>query len=65
VLVLVFALFIATVNFDIVSGATGLVAAVLLAAEFGIIAGGMLLAVHHRSNRPDIYARIGRQDRLE
>jgi amino acid transporter len=57
-------LFLATENFDIISGATGTLKIVLLALLYAVVAAGALMALVYKRRRPDVYARIGRQDRL-
>jgi amino acid transporter len=53
--------YLATINFDTLSGLTGATGALLVVLTFVIIAAGMVLAGFFRSRRPDIYQRIGRQ----
>jgi amino acid transporter len=59
---LVFALWVGTAQFELLTGATGTVAVVILAVIWGLIALGMVTAAVYRRTRPDTYARIGRQD---
>jgi amino acid transporter len=60
--VFLFALYMSTVHFDLVSGATGAAAVVLLVGIYGVIAAGMVAAAYFRKRKPSTYARIGRQD---
>jgi amino acid transporter len=60
--VFVFALYVATVHFDLVSGATGAAGIALLVGIYGVIAAGMVAAAYFRKRKPETYARIGRQD---
>jgi amino acid transporter len=60
--IFLFALYMATVRFDLVSGATGATAIVLLVGIYGVIAAGMVAAAYFRKLKPSTYARIGRQD---
>lgn len=59
---MVFALYTATVHFDLVTGATGVTAITLLGLIYGVVLVGMVTAAVYRKTRPDVYARIGRQD---
>jgi amino acid transporter len=60
--ILCIALYLATVNFDLITGATGALTVVLLLLIYGIIAAGMVMAAIYRRKRPEVYARIGRDD---
>ena len=60
VVILSIALYLATVNFDLITGATGVFSIVLLLLIYGVIAAGMVMAAIYRRKRPDVYARIGR-----
>jgi amino acid transporter len=60
--VMVFALWVGTVHFDLLTGATGTVALVILAIIWGLIVTGMVTAAVYRRTRPETYARIGRQE---
>lgn len=55
-------LVLATLNFDIISGATGTLEVVLLLLIYAVIAAGAILAAIYRLRRPEVYAKIGRQD---
>jgi len=54
-------LFLATKNFDLLTGATGGGKFLLLVVIWGISAAGLVTAIILRTLRPDVYARIGRQ----
>ncbi|MBB6627597.1 APC family permease [Nocardioides sp. KIGAM211] len=54
-------LIFATINFDLLTGATGTGKTVLLVIIWGVSVIGAVVAVGLRSARPDVYARIGRQ----
>ncbi len=56
------ALYLATVNFDLITGATGVFSIVLLLLIYGIVVAGMAMATIYRRKRPEVYARIGRDD---
>jgi amino acid transporter len=60
--ILCVALYLATVNFELITGATGVFSIVLLLLIYGIIAAGMTMALIYRRQRPEVYARIGRDD---
>lgn len=60
--ILCFALYLATANFEVITGATGTWTVVLLLFIYGIIAAGMVLAAVYRRKRPEVYLRIGRDD---
>ncbi len=54
-------LFLATTNFTLLSGATGLGKTILLVVIWGLTVAGFVMAAILRSSRPQVYARIGRQ----
>ncbi|MFP3462758.1 APC family permease [Arthrobacter globiformis] len=56
------ALILATSNFELIVGTEGILTWVVLAAILAIIATGMVTAAVYRKRRPDVYARIGRND---
>jgi amino acid transporter len=60
--ILCVAIYLATVKFDLITGATGVISIVLLLLIYGIIATGMVMASVYRRTRPEVYARIGRDD---
>lgn len=60
--ILCIALYLATVNFELITGATGALTIVLLLLIYGIVATGMVMASIYRRKRPEVYARIGRDD---
>jgi len=60
--VVVVVLYLVTVNFDLLTGATATAAVVMLAVIYGVAVIGMVMAWVYRSRRPDVYARIGRDD---
>ncbi|MGH3644811.1 MAG: APC family permease [Mycobacterium sp.] len=60
--ILCIALYLATVNFELITGATGAFSIVLLLLIYGLIAAGMAMAAIYRRTRPEVYARIGRDD---
>ncbi|MBN3454895.1 APC family permease [Mycolicibacterium sp.] len=60
--ILCIALYLATVNFELITGATGVLTVVLLLLIYGIVAAGMVMASIYRRKRPEVYARIGRDD---
>jgi amino acid transporter len=55
-------LYLATANFDIISGATGTLKIVLLVFMYAVVIAGALMALFFRRRKPEIYARIGRQE---
>jgi len=57
--VVVVVLYFVTVNFDLLTGATATAAVVII---YGVAVIGMVMAWVYRSRRPDVYARIGRDD---
>jgi amino acid transporter len=61
-IVVAIVLYLATVNFDLLTGATGGMAVAMLAVIYGIVVVGMVLAWMYRRRRPDVYARIGREE---
>jgi amino acid transporter len=60
--ILCIALYLATVNFELITGATGVFSIVLLLLIYGIVAAGMVMATIYRRKRPEVYARIGRDE---
>lgn len=60
--ILAVALYLATVNFELITGATGVFSTVLLLLIYGIVAAGMVMASIYRRKRPEVYARIGRDE---
>ncbi len=60
--VLCIAIYLATVNFELITGATGVFSIVLLLLIYGIVATGMVMAAVYRRKRPEVYARIGRDE---
>lgn len=56
------AIYLATVNIELITGATGTVSVVLLVCIYAIVATGMIMAAIYRRRRPDVYARIGRDE---
>lgn len=56
------ALWVGTTNFDLLTGATGSAAAIMFVVIWGMLAAGIVTAAVLRRSRPEIYARIGRQD---
>jgi amino acid transporter len=59
---LLFALILSTKNFTLLAGTTGSATTILVIVIYAVIAAGMLAAAYYRLRRPDVYARIGRQD---
>lgn len=55
-------LYLATTNFDIISGATGILEVVLLGIIYTVVIAGAVMALCFRVRKPEVYARIGRQD---
>jgi amino acid transporter len=53
--------YLATTNFDTLSGITGATGFMLMLLTFAVVAFGMGLAAYFRSARPHIYERIGRK----
>jgi amino acid transporter len=60
--ILCVALYLATVNFELITGATGIFSIVLLLLIYGLVVAGMVMASIYRKRRPEVYARIGRDD---
>jgi uncharacterized membrane protein len=60
--ILCIALYLATVNFELITGATGALTVVLLLLIYGLVVAGMVMASIYRRKRPEVYARIGRDD---
>ncbi|WP_084144649.1 APC family permease [Amycolatopsis jejuensis] len=60
--ILCVALYLATANFEVITGATGILSVILLLLIYGIVATGMVMASIYRRKRPEVYARIGRDD---
>jgi amino acid transporter len=60
--ILCVALYLATVNIELITGATGVFSVVLLLLIYGLVAAGMAMAAIYRRKRPEVYARIGRDD---
>jgi amino acid transporter len=60
--ILCVALYLATVNFELITGATGALTVVLLLLIYGLVGAGMVMAAIYRRRRPDVYARIGRDE---
>ncbi|MFF2244303.1 APC family permease [Arthrobacter sp. NPDC058130] len=56
------ALVLSTLNFGLLTGTDGGLTWLLLAVILGIVAAGMVMAAVYRKRRPDVYARIGRDD---
>jgi amino acid transporter len=56
------ALVLSTLNFNLLAGTEGWLTAVVLLVIYGVIAVGVVLAAVYRIRRPDVYARIGRDD---
>ena len=61
-IVVAIVLYLATTNFDLLTGATGGVAVAMLTVIYGVVLAGMVMAWIYRRNRPDVYARIGRDE---
>ncbi|MEU1185142.1 APC family permease [Streptomyces sp. NPDC005820] len=59
---LVLATVLATQNLDVLIGGSRTSANILLAVAYGLAALGFVLALVYRRTKPDVYARIGRQD---
>ncbi|MEU9456105.1 APC family permease [Streptomyces sp. NPDC048277] len=59
--VLCVTLVLGTVNFTLLSGATGTLKNVLIGAMWGVTLAGAGWAFHLKRNRPDVYSSIGRQ----
>ncbi|MFF1880111.1 APC family permease [Pseudarthrobacter sp. NPDC058196] len=59
---LVIALVLATTNFELIIGTEGTLTWLILAVILGVIGTGMVTAAVYKKRRPDIYARIGRDD---
>jgi amino acid transporter len=56
------ALVVSTMNFNLLAGTEGWLTWVVLAVIYGLIAVGVVLAAVYRTRRPEVYARIGRDD---
>ncbi|MEN2739588.1 APC family permease [Microbacterium sp. X-17] len=56
------ALVLATMNFDLLAGTSGVATFLILLLIWGLVAVGVILALVYRSRRPDVYSRIGRDD---
>lgn len=61
-IVVAIVLYLATVNFDLLTGATGSTAVAMLAVIYGVVVIGLVTAGVYRRRRPDVYARIGREE---
>lgn len=59
---LAIAMVLGIMNFGLLTGTDGWITWVLLAVIFGLIAVGMIMAAVYRKRRPEVYARIGRDD---
>ncbi|MBG6095811.1 APC family permease [Nocardioides luteus] len=55
-------LIMATKNFDLLIGGSRSLATIMLIGLYGAFAGGILLATYYKRVRPDVFARIGRQE---
>lgn len=60
--VLVIVLFLATKNFDLLAATSSKGTTILLLIVYGLVAAGVVWGLRLRSSRPDVYARIGRDD---
>lgn len=56
------ALVLSTINFDLLAGTEGWLTWLVLGVIYGLIAVGVILAAVYRTRRPEVYARIGRDD---
>lgn len=59
---MLYALWVGTDRFDLLTGATGVAAWIMLGVVWGLIVLGVVTAVVYRRTRPQTYARIGRQE---
>jgi len=59
---LVTALVLSTLNFTVLTGTTGWLSYVILGVVYGVVAIGVVMAAIYRKRRPDVYARIGREE---
>ncbi|MFC9359237.1 APC family permease [Rhodococcus sp. NPDC057014] len=60
--VMVWALWIGSKHFDLLTGATGTAAVIMFIVIWGMLAAGIVTAVVLRKSRPETYERIGRQE---
>jgi amino acid transporter len=55
-------LYLATVNFTLLTGTTGAMTVIMLVVIYAVVVLGMVMAWIYRSRRPGVYARIGRDE---
>jgi len=59
---MIYALWVGTDQIDLLTGATGVAAGIILGTVWGLILLGFVTAIVYRRTRPGTYARIGRQE---
>lgn len=62
---LAFVLIKAVMNFDALTGAPGLVSAILFSAMVVLGVGTFIYSIYLQKNKPEVYGRIGRQDFID